>query len=238
MSNDCGFLANIKEEGTKNTDAPCAKTPRRSERTRPTCWTTFRGRGIGLHTKVKVISCLPLASRQGTGGETGHPALPPTATQPRARRAAAAGGPGGVPGPAGQSRCPPPRTAAGPRQHCQAVCLLRCQLTEAETERATETSLLLPPKLLDSEPQAAARGWAGRRGVERGGPDGGVRASPPALPKRHGARAGPGELARAQGPTPGCGRALALLTKSRVGWAAGPRAGTETTSSLEPMPVS
>lgn len=121
-------------------------------------------RGVGLNTKVKVISHFPLASGWYTGGRTRHPALPQTAVQLLARREAAAGGTGGVPGRAGH-RLTAPTQLQGSRSTARR-CVCHCQLTEAETERAAWPFPSRFSRLQEPEPQAPAEGPREEIGAE------------------------------------------------------------------------
>lgn len=226
MSNDCGFLANIKEEGTKNTYAPLCQNSTALGTYQANMLEHFqRERDRTTHQGQSHFIPSPGLSPEHRRRDQAPSAAPnsyPAAGQERGGRRRPWRGPrASWP----QSHCPPPRPiATGPRQHGQAVCLLRCQLPEAEAQRATETPLLPPPKLLDSKPQAAAEGLGQEKRC------GGGRARRSAVPQTHTSqgRAGlapgwPGELAPGWGLAPRVWAGHLLLTKSQVGPCCRPR---------------
>lgn len=134
MSNDCGFLANIKEEGTKNTyRTPCQNsTALRTYQANMKHFQSARDRT--RHEGQSHFTPSPRLSRGwGAGGGTRRPAPPQPAARSRCpgerRCRTSAPRPTGMP-----AAVPAPTQLQGSLSPAR-----RCQLTEAETERATQT---------------------------------------------------------------------------------------------------
>lgn len=147
MSNDCGFLANIKEEGTKNTYQPLCQNATVLRTYQANMLKHFQSetdrtkhQGQSHFTPSPGLSLVH--RRRGQA-----PALPHTAVQ---RRRRTWWGPQAC---RPQSRHPHP--AAGLRVHCLAVPFL---LPEAKTERATSTFPSCLSQAAGLKPQTPAEG--------------------------------------------------------------------------------